>query len=63
MIIPTGLIYIIAFEDEGHRERAWTAFRADPEWNKVRSESEVDGALTSRVFNTLLSPTDYSPLQ
>ncbi len=57
------LIYIIAFEDEGHRERAWAAFRADPEWNKVRSETEVDGALTARVFNTLLSPTDYSPLQ
>ena len=57
------LIYIVAFEDEGHRARAWEAFRNDPEWQKVRAESEVDGALTARVFNTLLSPTDYSPLQ
>ena len=57
------LIYIIGFEDEGHRERAWTAFRNDPEWNKVRSESEMDGPLVSRVFNSLLAPTDYSPLQ
>ena len=57
------LIYIVAFEDEGHRERAWAEFSADPEWNRVRAESEVDGALVARVFNSLLSPTDYSPLQ
>ena len=57
------LIYIVAFEDGGHRESAWEAFRTDPEWQKVRAESEVDGPLTARVFNTLLSPTDYSPLQ
>ena len=53
----------VALEDGGHRERAWEAFRTDPEWQKVRAESEVDGPLTARVFNTLLSPTDYSPLQ
>ena len=57
------LIYIVAFEDEGHLSLAREAFRNDPEWQKVRAESEVDGALTARVFNTLLSPTDYSPLQ
>ena len=57
------LIYIVAFEDASQRERAWAAFRADPEWNRVRAESEVDGALVARVFNSLLSPTDYSPLQ
>lgn len=57
------LIYIVAFEDEGQRERAWASFRADPEWNEVRSASEVDGPLTSRIYNSLLSPTDYSPLQ
>ena len=57
------LIYIVAFEDEGQRERAWATFRDDPEWNRVRAESEADGPLVARVFNSLLSPTDYSPLQ
>ncbi len=57
------LIYIVAFEDVGQRERAWASFRADPEWNRVRAESEADGPLVARVFNSLLSPTDYSPLQ
>ena len=57
------LIYIVAFQDEGHRERAWASFSADPEWDRVRAESESDGPLVSRVFNLLLSPTDYSPLR
>ena len=61
--VSNRLIYIIAFEDMAHRERAWNAFQNDPEWQKVRAESEVDGALTSKVFNSFLSPTDYSPLQ
>ena len=57
------LIYIVAFEDEGQRAEAWNSFRADPEWNKVRSESEADGPLVSRITNSILNPTDYSPLQ
>ena len=57
------LTYIIAFEDQGHREKAWNAFRNDPEWNKVRTESELEGPIVKRVFNNLLTPPDYSPLQ
>ena len=57
------LTYIIAFKDQGHREKAWNAFRNDPEWNKVRTESELEGPIVKRVFNNLLTPTDYSPLQ
>lgn len=57
------LIYIVAFEDEAQRAQAWASFRGDPEWNKVRSESEADGPLVARVFNSILNPTDYSPLR
>ncbi len=57
------LIYIVAFENAAQREKAWAAFRADPEWQKVRAESERNGPLVRRVFNTLLAPTDYSPLR
>ena len=57
------LIYIVAFEDAGQRQRAWESFRNDPEWQKVRADSEANGLIVKRVFNTLLSPTDYSPLQ
>ena len=57
------LIYMVAFEDAGHRERAWAAISADPEFRQVIAESEVDGPLTSGMHNTLLKPTDFSPLQ
>ena len=57
------LIYILAFENAEHRERAWASFRDDPEWQRVKAESEADGLLVARTSNTLLTPTDYSPLQ
>ena len=57
------LVYLVAYEDAGQRERAWAAFGADPEWQRVVAESEANGPLVARVFNTLLKPTDYSPLQ
>ena len=57
------LIYLLGFEDTGHWERAWAAFGSDPEWLRVVKESEADGPLVARVFNTLLTPTDYSPAQ
>ena len=57
------LIYIVAFESVEQRERAWASFGADPEWQRVVEESHRGGTLTARIFNTLLSPTDYSPLQ
>ena len=57
------LIYILGFEDVGHRERAWAAFRDDPEWQAVVAETEANGPIVARVTNTLLAPTDYSPLR
>jgi hypothetical protein len=57
------LIYIVAFEGAEQREQAWEAFRNDPEWQRVKDESEAEGPLAVRIFNTLLTPTDYSPLQ
>jgi hypothetical protein len=57
------LYYMLAFENMAHREKAWNAFASDPEWIKARAESEKDGPIVSRVYNMLLRPTSYSPLQ
>ncbi len=57
------LIYIVAFESVEQRQKAWASFRNDPEWQRVRAESEKNGLINRRVFNTLLNPTDFSPLQ
>lgn len=56
------LWYMLAFEDMEHRQRAWAAFGADPDWHHVRAESEVDGPLVHHIENRLMSPTDYSPM-
>ena len=56
------LVYMLAFESMGHRETAWAAFGSDPDWQKARAASEVDGPLVHHVENRFMSPTDFSPL-
>jgi hypothetical protein len=60
--ISGRLTYILAWDDLAHRERAWDAFAADPEWQAVRAKSEEDGPIVARVIATLMRSTDYSPL-
>ncbi len=58
------LVYMLGFNDLGHREKAWASFQADPEWQKVRAESEKDGVpLVARIRNVILQPTAYSPMK
>ena len=56
------LVYLMKFDDMQDRDRKWAAFVADEEWQRVREESQRDGALTSRIRSDILAPTDYSPL-
>ncbi len=56
------LWYMVAFEDYGQRERAWASFREDPEWKKVRAESEQDGPFVHHLTNRILEPARFSPL-
>ena len=57
------LWYMLAFEDQGQREKAWAAFIADPNWQKARAESERDGPLVHHITNQIMNPTDFSPLR
>ena len=57
------LYYMLAFENMAHREKAWAAFTADPDWIKARGETEKEGPLVQRVHNMLLKPTPYSPIK
>ena len=57
------LTYILAWESLGERERRWDAFQADPEWQRVKAESEQDGPLIERAQSIILKPTEYSELQ
>jgi len=57
------LIYILAHKSQSAGEASFKAFRSDPEWTKVKNESEANGALTvtNGVQSLLMAPTDFSP--
>ena len=57
-----NLTYLIPFDNLAHRESAWNAFAADPEWVRVRKESIEKSGQISIIQNiSLWKATDYSP--
>src|SRR6266545_7940936 len=61
--ISGRLTYMLAFDDLGHRDRAWAAFGADSDRIKAFAETEKEGLLVAKVENKILRPTAYSPLK
>src|SRR5262249_1003598 len=57
------LIYILAFPTREAPKKSWDPVRADPEWQKVRAESEKDGPLVKKVVSVYMDATDFSPLK
>jgi len=56
--------YFMPFESLAAREKAWDAFSADPEWQKVRADSVARGGEIVADQNImLLKATGYSPIQ
>ncbi len=59
----TTLIYILAHPSREEADKNWAAFRADPEWVKVRTESEAAGPIVQRVDSVYMNPADFSKLK
>ena len=57
------LVYLLAHRSPEAAKRSWEAFRNDPEWQKVKAESEAQGPIVSRVESVFGDPTDYSPVK
>jgi NIPSNAP protein len=58
------LIYVLAHESREAAKKSWDAFRTDPDWIKVRDESQKDGSLTAKAPESVyMNPTDYSPIK
>lgn len=57
------LIYILVHKDRQALEKSFKEFRSDPEWIKVKAESEKSGSLTlpNGVESVPMKPTDFSP--
>jgi hypothetical protein len=59
-----NLTYLIPFADLAAREKAWAAFGADPDWQKVRKESvEKSGEIVSNIQVSFYKSTPYSPVR
>jgi len=62
------LVYLIQHASAEAQVKSWENFRADPEWVKVKADSEKAGGgsltvLPDGVKSVLLVPTDYSPVK
>lgn len=58
-----ALYYLLAWESLAEREKKWTAFMNDPEWQTKRAETEKDGAIVSYIVNSILQPTGFSSVR
>ncbi len=60
---PNTLVYIVAHPSAEAAKANWDAFRNDPEWQKVRTESEASGPIVDHVESVYMSPTDFSKIK
>jgi hypothetical protein len=58
-----SLTYLLAFENAESRDKGWSAFGADAEWQKLRSTpGYTDAEIVSDISNVLLRPAPYSQI-
>ena len=48
------LVYMLAHKSREAAKQSWKDFQADPEWQKVRTESEVNGKLTEKIESVFM---------
>jgi len=56
-------VYILEHPSIEEARRNWAAFQADPEWIKVKAESETQGPLANHIDSYFMDPTSFSALK
>ena len=56
-------IYILEHPSRQEAEKNWASFQADPEWQKVKKESEANGPLVDHIDHYFMDPTSFSALK
>jgi hypothetical protein len=60
--IPANtLVYLMRHKSLAAAKASWKMFSADPEWVKVKAETEKDGAFVKSREDTYLKLADFSP--
>jgi len=57
------LIYVISHPSREAAKKNWAEFSADPEWQKIAADSQMDGKIVEKVESVFVDATDYSPIQ
>ena len=57
------LIYIVEHDSREAARKSWDEFQNDPEWKKVRDDSESNGKIVEKIVSVYMTPTDFSKLQ
>ncbi len=55
------LIYILKHPSRDEAAKNWKAFQDDPDWIKVKAESEASGKIVEKIDSTFMTMTDFSP--
>jgi hypothetical protein len=55
------LIYILKHPSRDEAAKNWKAFQDDPDWVKVKTESEASGKIVDKIDSTYMTMTDFSP--
>jgi len=53
-------VYILEHPRRDEAKKNWDAFQHDPEWQRVKAESEAEGKLVDHIGSYFMDPTSYS---
>ena len=56
-------VYILEHPSREEARKNWVAFQADPEWKKVKADSETQGPLVDHIDSYFMDPTSFSALK
>ncbi|MCW2943427.1 MAG: family containing protein [Actinoallomurus sp.] len=55
------IVYLLSFADTAAQRSAWAGFQNDPDWQRVKAESEADGKIVAEIHSRTLDRTPYWP--
>jgi hypothetical protein len=56
-------VYILEHPSREEARKNWSAFQNDPEWKKVKGDSETRGPLVDHIESYFMDPTSFSALK
>jgi NIPSNAP len=55
-------VYILEHPSRDEAKKNWDAFQHDPEWQRIKAESEAEGKLVDHIDSYFMEPTSYSAI-